>query len=517
MPRKRAPGPEKRSTSRFLARVLPGAAPGPMPDFVRPCLPTHRARPPAESGWLHEILFDGHRIQAHLTERGPFLFDQDGEDQTPRFARVAAALSRLPVGTIVLDGVVIVQNARGVSDRAALDADVARGRGDRFIYYAFDLLHLDGFTITAAPLVERKRVLASLLDEAGSAVIACSAHFEGDGRVVHEQATEMGVRGIVSKKGAAAYRSGRNTDWLAIEVATRRPSAPARAPSSPKPARPAPPADGPLLVIDGDSFAHRAYHALPKTIRRSDGKGGGAIVGFANYLLRFCEAERPRAVLAAWDTLAVPNWRQKIFPSYQGGRVFDRALLDQLDVLPEFVAACGFANAKHAGYEADDFLAAAVAREEKRGGRIIVASGDRDAFQLASQATTILHPVRAGEMARIGVDEVRERYGVEPKQVPDFIALRGDPSDKIPGAKGVGAHGAASLLQRYPSVEAALKDGLFSRQAEDLRLYRRIATMDASAPLPRLGKQRPDWAGGSALARLWGLGALADRLAKMAG
>jgi len=102
-----------------------------------------------------------------------------------------------------------------------------------------------------------------------------------------------------------------------------------------------------------------------------------------------------------------------------------------------FVAACGFAYAKAPGYEADDFLAAAVAQEEQRGGSAVVASGDRDAFQLASDRTLILQPVRAGQMARIGPAEVRERYGVDPKQVPDFIALRGDPSDKIPGAPGM--------------------------------------------------------------------------------
>jgi hypothetical protein len=95
-------------------------------------------------------------------------------------------------------------------------------------------------------------------------------------------------------------------------------------------------------------------------------------------------------------------------------------LRDQLELLPEFVIACGFVSAKSPGYEADDFLAAAVAKEERRGGTAIVATGDRDAFQLASELTTILQPVRAGQMARIGPAEVRERYGVEPKQVPDL-------------------------------------------------------------------------------------------------
>jgi DNA polymerase-1 len=112
-----------------------------------------------------------------------------------------------------------------------------------------------------------------------------------------------------------------------------------------------------LLVIDGDSFAHRAYHALPKTIRRGGDKGGGAIVGFANFLLRLYESEQPRAVLVGWDTLDAPTYRHQAFAGYQAGRTFDGELVDQLNVLPQFVAACGFANAKAPGYEADDFLA----------------------------------------------------------------------------------------------------------------------------------------------------------------
>ena len=188
----------------------------------------------------------------------------------------------------------------------------------------------------------------------------------------------------------------------------------------------------PLLAVDGDSFAHRAYHALPKTIRRKGNKPAGAIVGFANFLLRLYEAERPRAIVVGWDTLNVPTYRNRAFPAYQSGRQFDNELVEQLKALPEFVTACGFASAKAPGYEADDFLAAAVAREEKRGGRTVVATGDRDAFQLASPRTIIVQPAGGGEMVRIGPAEVFERYGVEPKQVADFIALRGDPADRFP-------------------------------------------------------------------------------------
>jgi DNA polymerase-1 len=107
---------------------------------------------------------------------------------------------------------------------------------------------------------------------------------------------------------------------------------------------------------------------------------------------------------------------------------------------------------------------------------------------------------------------VRERYGVEPEQVPDFIALRGDPSDRIPGARGVGAKTAADLLRQYGSLEAALEQGRFAAEAEALRLYRRIAAMDRKAPLPRLEDQTPTWDRAAKLADEWGLGRLAGRL-----
>jgi DNA polymerase-1 len=272
-----------------------------------------------------------------------------------------------------------------------------------------------------------------------------------------------------------------------------------------------------LLAIDGDSFAHRAYHGLPKTISRTRGRPAGALVGFAGFLLRLWASEQPRAVLVAWDSLGHPTYRNKAFPAYQSGRVFDDALLEQLDLLPELVAACGFAVAKAPGYEADDFLAAAVAAEEAVDGIVLVATSDRDAFQLASERTTILQPVKGvSELARIGPAEVRERYGVEPAQVPDFIALRGDPSDRLPGARGIGPKTAASILAQFGSLEAALEAGRFPNQAEELRLFRRIATLDASAPLPSLAGQTPSWAEASSLVSSWGLPDLAERFAAAA-
>ena len=166
--------------------------------------------------------------------------------------------------------------------------------------------------------------------------------------------------------------------------------------------------------------------------------------GFAVMAIGLWRAEKPRAVLACWDTLTVPTYRHEEWPEYQSGREFDPEIVEQLDRMPELCEALGFAWAKGPGYEADDLLATAARLEAEAGGRALVVTSDRDAYQLVSDAVTVLSP-RTGGYAPDRVDraEVVSRYGVLPEQVPDFIALRGDPSDKIPGAKGIGAKGAA--------------------------------------------------------------------------
>jgi DNA polymerase-1 len=264
-----------------------------------------------------------------------------------------------------------------------------------------------------------------------------------------------------------------------------------------------------LLAVDGDSFAHRAYHSMPKSVRLN------AVVGFTNMMLRLWQAERPGAVLVGWDTLEVPTYRHTAFESYQSGRIFEESILEQLALLPRVTEKLGFFAAKGEGYEADDFLAAAASAWK---GPVLVATSDRDAYQLASDRVTILAPTRGvSELRRIGPAEVREIYGVDPEQVPDLIALRGDPSDKLPGARGVGPKKAAELLAQYRTLEEALADGRFAAEAEDLRLYRRIAQMDASAPLPPLKDQTPDWAEASSFFRdELGLNGVADRLASAA-
>jgi DNA polymerase I len=215
-------------------------------------------------------------------------------------------------------------------------------------------------------------------------------------------------------------------------------------------------------------------------------------------------------VLVGWDSLDTPTYRHEALPAYQSGRIFEDSIVEQLALLPALVQSFGFQAAKAPGFEADDFLAAAA---HAWPGPVLVATSDRDAFQLVSDRVTILQPVKGvSELARIGPAEVRERYGVEPAQVPDFIALRGDPSDKIPGAPGVGPKKAADVLKQHGSLAQALADGRFPQIADELVLYREIATMDPKAPLPQLAPTPPDWARAAVHVRELGLEGLATRL-----
>jgi DNA polymerase-1 len=273
----------------------------------------------------------------------------------------------------------------------------------------------------------------------------------------------------------------------------------------------------PLLAVDGDSLAHRAFHALPSSIKGRDGRQSNMLVGFANMLVSVWESEQPRTMFVGFDSIGHPTYRHELLPVYQSWRDFPPELTSQLDLLPDFVEALGFPWAKEAGYEADDFVAAAASAEEARGGETLVLTSDRDLFQLASAKTTILLPRRGvSELDRVGPAEVRERYGVDPWQVPDFIALRGDTADKIPGAKGIGTQRAATILQTHETLDNAIESGVFQEQADQLRLYLRITRLQYQATIPDLPDAEPDWTRAAALAEDWGLGNLAGRLADRA-
>ena len=275
--------------------------------------------------------------------------------------------------------------------------------------------------------------------------------------------------------------------------------------------------DAPLLIVDGDNLAHRAYHSTPKTVTGANGLPINAVVGFVNMLINLWRNEQPRAVFVGWDTLGVETYRHKLWPAYQSGRVFDREIVQQLELLPTVCEAFGFAVGKQAGAEADDMMAAAARAEVAAGGRALLLTTDRDAYQLASEQITILAPKRGSrELDRIGPREVVERMGVLPEQVPDFKALSGDSSDKIPGLRGVGPKSAAALLLRHGTLDGVLENWSRPDEVELALKFREVARMRTDVTVEPPASGLPNFAGGAAALRVLGADTLADRLAALA-
>ena len=211
----------RRSPAHLLARTLPGAKAAPHPGFVEPCLATLRTKAPAGERWIHEIKWDGYRFQLHLRAGKPTLSTRRGNDWTNRLRSIAEAAASLGAKDLVLDGEVVVPG-RGSGDFEGLQDDLGAGRSDRFVYHAFDILYLDGFDLRPAPLIERKRVLAELLDKRTSDRLQYVEHLEDeDGERVHRNACAMGLEGVVSKLRDAPYRSGRGDIWIKTKC-TRR-------------------------------------------------------------------------------------------------------------------------------------------------------------------------------------------------------------------------------------------------------------------------------------------------------
>ncbi|MBV6457110.1 MAG: Flap endonuclease Xni [Fimbriimonadaceae bacterium] len=271
----------------------------------------------------------------------------------------------------------------------------------------------------------------------------------------------------------------------------------------------------PLLIVDGDNLAHRSYHSTPKTVTGVDDRPINAIVGFFHGILANWNRERPRAVFVAWDTLGVETYRNKLWPDYQSGRVFDQAIIDQLDELPDLCRAFGLGVGKAAGYEADDLMASAAKQEVAAGGTCLLWTTDRDAYQLVSESVTVISPQKGNpEPARIGPLQVVARMGVLPEQICDFKALCGDSSDRIPGAKGVGEKGAAALILKHGTLEAVLAAGWNSAEAERLRMFYDVVTMRPEIEVT-LPAGPPNWRAGSEALRAIGAENLAERFAAM--
>ena len=192
-----------------------------LPEFVPPCLATLSASAPDAANWLHEIKFDGYRMQARLADGKVRLRTRRGLDWTARFASIAKALEGLDATQALIDGEIVVETSDGHSSFGALQEALKAGGGD-FIFYAFDLLHLDGQDFTAAPLTERRQTLQALLQPLQNHAIRLSEHFETEGSLLLEHACRMDLEGIISKRVASPYRSGRNGDWVKTKCSDRQ-------------------------------------------------------------------------------------------------------------------------------------------------------------------------------------------------------------------------------------------------------------------------------------------------------
>ena len=279
----------------------------------------------------------------------------------------------------------------------------------------------------------------------------------------------------------------------------------------------------PLLAVDTPSMLFRAFYALPKTIVGPDGAPVNALLGTANLIVREVETHDPRAVVLCFGPDAA-SYRTELYPAYHAEReaAMPDELAPQFEAARDFFAAFGWTIATSADLEADDLLGTYAEREAEAGGRALLLTGDRDMYQCAGERVTVLY-VRTGSKGaeEVGPAEVRERYGIGPELVPDFIALRGDPSDGLPGAKGVGEKTAAELLRRHGSLEGVLDSaireprpklrGALLDAREDLLAFKDIATL-RDAGVERPPDSPTDWAAAAAAARERGMNRLAERL-----
>jgi 5'-3' exonuclease len=300
---------------------------------------------------------------------------------------------------------------------------------------------------------------------------------------------------------------------------------------------------GPLLLTDVPWLLYRSFFALPKSIADADGRPVNALLGTVNAVLTLIDGQpspsRPRAVVSCLGAEQA-DYRVALYPPYHAHRdPMPPELAEQWAKAPALLDSLGWSTSTTAELEADDVMFSFARAEEQRGGRSLLMTGDRDLYGAVSEHTAVVELLKGGRHGILGLEEVRERYGVEPAQVPDLIALRGDPSDGLPGAPGVGAKTAAQLLHRHRSLEAciaaaraALADAMPDRACKEAGMRPRVAQALVEntellgdfkhiATLQQIDVQPPldrptDFLAGSAQAAELGMRRLAKRLAGLA-
>jgi DNA polymerase-1 len=278
---------------------------------------------------------------------------------------------------------------------------------------------------------------------------------------------------------------------------------------------------GPLLTIDGPFVLYRSFFALPDSITDGDGHAVNALLGAVNLILRIAADCRPRAIVVCFGAEAAA-YRTELYPAYHADRPPVPDALDwQFARAPELFGSFGWTSTSTDDLEADDLLGALAEAEVDAGGRALIMTGDRDMYQCAGERVSVVFlKQRSAGFDEVDPAEVKARYGVVPSLVPDFIALRGDPSDGLPGAPGIGPKTAAELLDRYGSLEAVIAAADEQRpriaaslrdNADELVAFRDIATLrPAQVTLPE--DTETNLGGGAAAARALGMNRLGERL-----
>jgi 5'-3' exonuclease len=282
---------------------------------------------------------------------------------------------------------------------------------------------------------------------------------------------------------------------------------------------------GPLLVVDAPFVLYRSFFALPDSIRGAEGKPVNALLGATNLLLRIATEIAPRAVVICFGAEQAP-YRVELYAGYHAQRPpMPEELAWQFAKAPELFAALGWLVADTPELEADDLLGAYAELEAATGGQTLLMTGDRDMYQCVDGHTRVLY-LKQGSSGFELVDhaEVERRYGIAPAAVPDFIALRGDPSDGLPGAPGIGEKTAATLLQRHGSLDALLEAVAGGDAGERPRIAAAVRdNVDALLAYREIARLRPlevtrpadaetNLGGGAEAASILGMGALAGRL-----
>jgi 5'-3' exonuclease len=288
----------------------------------------------------------------------------------------------------------------------------------------------------------------------------------------------------------------------------------------------------PLLIADVPWLLYRAFFALPKSIKGSDGRAVNALLGTVNALLAAIEARPARAVVACFGAEEA-RYRVEAYPPYHAHRdPMPPELAEQWTRAPALLASFGWTVADAAQLEADDAMGSFARVEAQAGGRALLLTADRDLYQTVSGSVAVLDMEKGGGFIEVGPKQVIGRYAIAPEVVPDFIALRGDPSDGLPGAPGIGAKTAAALLRTYGTLEALLETAerqfadagigdlrprvaaALHENAELLRTFKQVATL-VEIDVERPPDKPTDFARGAAAARELGMSRLAVRLEQL--